>query len=262
MVTKKMIKKAILYTDKADTLLSVDFSSTSNSLATMQPLPPKQVFIFLFFLPFFVFCQATSLHAETINDTILDYDGEHVEWNIEVTDTLAQSPPYNINNSLRLLNCVKWDGEVGLERACTYAADAPYYGNVYKVNAKFTPSSGLDHTMWTTIKPYPNHDEYDFVANSQNYIPTAGPVTHSASSVFVPMWPEDVNTAYEIVIRYTSDDHLEGSVGFNIHILFWGFDTTAIRNLPWLKGDPGVNPYLKFCGGKTRPDRRGGGPGL
>ena len=73
------------------------------------------------------------------------------------------------------------------------------------------------------------------------------------------MWPEDVNTAYEIVIRYYSD---ERNMAFNIHFWFWGFNPAAIPNIPWLKGEPGENPYLKFCGGKIRPGKEAGGPAL
>ena len=245
---------------RAGTLYSICFLTHHGGYSGPQYLSTRKRTSLLFLISFFIFAYPNPLRAETSDDIILDYEGEHIEWNFEVIDTLAAGQSYIINDSLTSLGCVKWDGVLGPEMKCTYAADAPYYGNVYKLNVRFDPSAGTTHSMWTTVKPYPNHDEYDFSVNSQNFY-GSGTLSHTATSMFVPMWPEDVNTAYEIVVRYTSD-RPEGHVGFNIHILFWGFDPTSIPNLPWLKGEPGDNPYLKFCGGKIRPDRRGGGPGL
>jgi hypothetical protein len=206
-------------------------------------------FLFLFLL----------LSAVPVQAVVTNYQGESIEWNFEVVyHAWKKSGHYTFNPSL--VGCSKQDKAGGVEMQCTYTADAPFYGDIYTVNAVYNPANGMNHSMWTTVKPYPNHEEYDFLSAFSDYY-ASGNLNHSFSSIFIPMWPEDVNTAYEIVIRYYSSDRTEGFVGFNIHILFWGFDPTSIPNMPWLKGEPGENPLLKFCGGRIRPEKRPGGQG-
>lgn len=192
---------------------------------------------------------------------VTSYEGESVEWNFETIGHLAGGGSYTFNPTATPGGCSKQTNAEGwTEMNCSYTADAPFYGDIYRVTAAYTPAAGTNHRMSTTVKPYPNHDEYNFQSPISDYVTSSpSPLNHSFESIFIPMWPEDVNTAYEIVIRYYSD---ERDMAFNIHFWFWGFDPSAIPNIPWLKGEPGENPYLKFCGGKIRPEKKAGGPAL
>ncbi|MHB1348936.1 MAG: hypothetical protein ACYCYR_03605 [Desulfobulbaceae bacterium] len=197
------------------------------------------------------------LIPQPLGAVVTEYDGERVEWNFEVIEHLVGGSISTFNFTPLGCSTTYTDGGTK-EMQCSYsAALSPYYGDIYRVNAIYTPASGTNHAMWTTVKPYPNHDEYDFLSPISNYVST-GDLEHSFDSIFIPMWPEDVNTAYEIVIRYYSSQR---NMAFNIRFWFWGFDPKAIPNIPWLKGEPGENPYLKFCGGKPRPEKEPGGPG-
>jgi hypothetical protein len=210
------------------------------------------VLFFLFFL---------LLFTKPLWAVVTTYEGESVEWDFEVIGHLAGGGNYTFNPTATPTGCSKQTVDGWTEMQCSYTADAPYYGDIYRVTAAYTPAAGTNHRMSTTVKPYPNHDEYDFQSPISSYVTTTYPSTlnHAFESIFIPMWPEDVNTAYEIVIRYYSD---ERNMAFNIHFWFWGFNPAAIPNIPWLKGEPGENPYLKFCGGKIRPGKEAGGPAL
>lgn len=191
---------------------------------------------------------------------VTEYQGERVEWDFEVVGHLAGGPTYSFTPSLK--GCQSWNVDGGTEMECLYTtASSPFYGDIYTVIAEYTPADGLAHHMWTKVRPYPNHDEYDFLGPITSYY-TADPILQSFNSIFIPMWPEDVITAYEVIIRYYSTDRTGGTLGFNIRILFWGYDHTAVANLPWLKGTPGENPFLKFCGKTNKPRKTAGGPGL
>lgn len=220
----------------------MNFSFTSRISAG-----PAVLFFFFFLL----------LFAEPVRAVVTTYEGESVEWNFEVTGHLAGGGSYTFNP--QALGCSKQTVDGWTEMQCSYAADtSPTYGDIYRVTADYKPAAGTNHAIWTTVKPYPNHDEYDFQSPISNYYST-GILEHSFDSIFIPMWPEDVNTAYEIVIRYYSSQR---NMAFNIHFWFWGFNPSAIPNIPWLKGEPGENPYLEFCGGKIKPEKKAGGPAL